>query len=120
MRCSRGLRIPPWLVGQSFFFFPYKSFRKEKKGGQSHQEREQGVDELSHAEGSPLFEECSVHGEAQNRTHRGTNARSQPEGGVLQIRLSHVSEEGGAQRQDRASEKRKDGRFFTTEGLVTK
>lgn len=39
---------------------------------------------------SPLLEERSVHGEAQHGTHGGAEARPQPEGGVLQVGLSHV------------------------------
>lgn len=39
---------------------------------------------------SPLFEKRSVHSEAQHGAHGGTEAGSQPEGGVLQVRLGHV------------------------------
>lgn len=43
------------------------------------------------AEGSPRFEQHSVHGESQHCKHRGSNARSQPEGRALQVRLANVS-----------------------------
>lgn len=45
------------------------------------------------AEGSPRFEQHSVHGESQHCKHRGSNARSQPEGRALQVRLANVSSE---------------------------
>lgn len=40
---------------------------------------------------SPAFEQHSVHGKAQHCKHRGPDTRSQPEGGVPQVRLAHVS-----------------------------
>lgn len=70
----------------------FESFGKEGRstvnrgtGGRKH---------LSHAAPSPLFQKCSVHCKSQHGTHRGTEARSQPEGGVLQVCLSHVPVRG--------------------------
>lgn len=40
---------------------------------------------------SPAFEQHSVHGKAQHCKHCGPDTRSQPEGGVPQVRLAHVS-----------------------------
>lgn len=51
---------------------------------------EGGWREASGALPSPLFEKRSVHSEAQHGAHGGTEAGSQPEGGVLQVRLGHV------------------------------
>lgn len=66
--------------------------------GQSQRGDEEGVGGQG---GSPLFEQRSVHGEAQHGEHRGADARPQPEGGVLQVGLSHVPDgrgvEGGRQ-----------------------
>lgn len=79
------------MVGQAvFFLFLLKSFRSEEKrrGGGG------GGSSCLHAARSPLLEKCSVHGEAQHGEHRGADAGSQPEGGVLQVRLSHVSKRG--------------------------
>lgn len=39
---------------------------------------------------SPLLEENSVHGEAQDGADGGAEARPQPEGGVLEVGLGHV------------------------------
>lgn len=46
---------------------------------------------------SPLFEEDFVHGEAQDGADGGAEARPQPEGGVLEVGLRHVSV-GGSRR----------------------
>lgn len=39
------------------------------------------------------FEEHSVHGEAQDSKHCGSDTRSEPEGGALQVSLAHMSSE---------------------------
>lgn len=58
-----------------------------------------GRKQRSGAVRSPLFEQRSVHGEAQHGEHRRPDARSQPEGGVLQVGLSHVPEGAGPETQ---------------------
>lgn len=74
------------LVRQSFWFLFFKSFRREEK--------RRGGSNCLHAARSPLLDKCSVHSKAQHGEHRGADAGSQPEGGVLQVRLSHVPERG--------------------------
>lgn len=49
--------------------------------------------------GSSLLEKRSVHGEAQHGEHCGADAGPQPEGGVLQVCLSHVPVTRGRERE---------------------
>ena len=77
-----------------------------KEGKGQSQRRDRGNEWPAHAVTSPLLEKRSVHSEAQHGAHRGTEARSQPEGGVLQVRLSHVPERGRTRQRAGEEEKR--------------
>lgn len=70
-------------VNQGFRVF---QVGREGKGQSQQRELQVGVGSVP----SPLFEKCSVHSKAQHGAHGGADACSQPESGVLQVRLSHV------------------------------
>ena len=81
------------------------SSMKEKGGGQTGQRDHGAVSCLMSGGWSSLFEESSVHGKAQHRTHGGAHARPQPERRALQVHLSHVSERETEREKERERER---------------